>query len=685
MMQAEYTGRFRWLFLLAAALVFYCPIVACDTDDDDDSSHAEPMDDDDATTPPADDDDDASPNDDDDDDTELPLIAGMYDIAGEDAVWGTYTGQAEIRVMEEGKGLRFIRLADYADADFEGYRVAAAWEGSIAGDETGFTAAADLARIGFIDQYGGETRDTSVVDPLVVAASFGPTGQDIYSGRFLGEDLVDETETWTRIGDNGAAPIWENRRETIDTHPPVPDSLKWIFFMVFHDFHEREEMAPYLDRDDFQGAMHTITIDPTDFEYYQADPGRLRVIQKVIDPISLAETRLRAIAYGLTPAEKAAWFDQNMHEQHINDVGFIANSWYEDGALMFDADMSTMLWTGVYIASQAWRYLETGEAEALDHVVRGLEAQLLAYHIVPEQGAFARSVRAHAEPLPDGWVQGEGDYAIYDYLPGGNNDMLHGYNIAFAFGGLVLLDLPEYADLVADMTFVLDELELYHPEAGDGMIHEMETNMGLYLLTGEDRYRRRYQQLLNNVLYDYFLENLGNGSMYIYGISDWSGNHLNVQTMVVVTMLAELFDDPSLPELREGCRNTYNHMVGPRIPFFMNAMLELGWEDPDPELVEQGLWRLREFRCPNDRVDLDWRINPDFCLSPFPELPWKFDWATEDRFFALHGVPYFEQAIGHFWLRSNPLDNYYDRAGDVSEISAGYLYLYWFLAHRGVL
>ncbi len=154
---------------------------------------------------------------------------------------------------------------------------------------------------------------------------------------------------------------------------------------------------------------------------------------------------------------------------------------------------------------------------------------------------------------------------------------------------------------------------------------------------------------------------------------------------VVVTMLAELFDDPSLPELREGCRNTYNHMVGPRIPFFMNAMLELGWEDPDPELVEQGLWRLREFRCPNDRVDLDWRINPDFCLSPFPELPWKFDWATEDRFFALHGVPYFEQAIGHFWLRSNPLDNYYDRAGDVSEISAGYLYLYWFLAHRGVL
>lgn len=677
----------RWgrLFLCLSALFLLWTAVGCTTDDDDDDATSPPpVDDDDDTTPPADDDDDSSPNGDDDDSTS-PLIAGVYAIEGEDAVWGSYAGQAEIHPADEGKGLRFIRLVEYADADFEGAKVAAAWEGAIDGDETGFTAAAELARIGFIDQYDGYTRDTSVVDPLAVAATFAPAGQDVYTGRFQGEDLVEATETWTWSGENGPQPIWENRREAIDTHPPVPEWLKAILFLAFHDFHERAEMAPYLERADFQGAMHTITVDPTDFEYYQADPNRLRVIQKVIDPISLAETRLRAIAYGMTLDEKAAWFDQNMHEQHINDVGFIANSWYEDGELMFDADMSTMLWTGVYIASQAWRYQETGEGEALDHVVRGLQAQLLAYDIVPEQGEFARSVRAHAEPLPDGWVQGEGEYAGYDYLPGGNNDMLHGYNIGFAFGGLVLLELPEYADLVAEMARVLDELEQYNDEAGDGMIHEMETNMGLYLLTGEDRYRRRYQQLLNNVLYDYFLENLGNGSMYIYGISDWSGNHLNVQTMVVVTMLAELFDDPSLPELREGCRNTYNHMYGPRIPFFMNAMLELGWEDPDPELVDQGLWRLREYRCPHDHLDLDWRINPAFCLSPFPELPWKFDWATADRFFGLHGAPYFEQAVEHFWLRSNPMDNYYDRASDISEISPGYLYLYWFLVHRGVL
>ena len=674
-------SKSRWLVVLLVALAL--SVGACGDDDDDDDNDTAVGDDDDDDD---NDDDNDDNNDDDDDDVTPPdALLGVYGVSGVDDQWGEFSGEAEIRVADDGKSLSFVRVVQFASAEFEGEAVASAWDGAIDGDEAGFAATAQLARIGFVDEYDGFVRDLQQTEPLTVTAEFAPGDDEGFSGAFIGADTVGTTETWVYDRESAAGPIWRNQRRLVATHNPIPDGMKNLLFSLFGSFHDRPEVQPYVDRADFQEAIHSIWIDHTDFDFYRANPNVLRVIEKVIDPISLFETRLRNRAFRLTLGEKAALLDQNMHAEHINDVGFINNSWWDGGELHFDPDMSTMLWTGVYIGSQAMRYLNTSETQALEHVVTGVEAQLLAYDVVPEIGQFARSVRAHAEPLPGDWVRGEGAYDGYDYLPGGNNDMLHGYQVGFTFAHLAMPGGEPYDSLRENMIRVLDELEQYHEDAGDNSINELKMNMILCLMTGEEGYRDRYRQLLNNVLYDFFIEQLGNGSFYIWSISDWSGNHLNVQSMIVMTLIAEALDDPSLPELQAGCRRSYVMMHGPRIPFFMNAMLALGWTDPDPERVEEGLWRLREFRAPKEHINIDWRINPEFSLSPFPELPWKFDWATGDRLSGLYGYPYFEQATGHFWLRSAPLDNYYDRANETSEISAGYLYLYWLLVDRGII
>jgi len=672
--------RLLWLVVLALLLL----TISCADDDDSDDDDTDGDDDDTSDDDTSDNDDTSDDDTGDDDDTPLPLH-GIYEINGDDAQWGSYAGRAEIRLSEDGKTYQFVRLIEYVEAAFEGDAIAVAWAGTLDGAVEGFVAVTALAQIGFIDSYEEYERDPEMTEPLPVQGTFTQTSEGAYQGQFVGGDLIDATETWTWSEPSGDEPLWENQRQLIVAHAPPPDWLHDLFWLLFSSFHAREEMDPYRDRDDFNAAVHYTWLDPTDFDFYRENPDVLRVIQQVVDPISLAETRLRNRAYRQTLAEKADWYDQDMHDNHRNGAGFIANSWWEDEELVYDADMSGMLWTGVYIGSQALRYLSTGDEEALEHVVEGVQGQIVAYDIVPEIGQFARSIRLHDDNMPGDWLRGEGDYSDYDYKPGGNNDMLHGYQVGFFFAHLAMPDEALYNGLRDELARVLDELEQHHPDAGDGMINEMKMNMLLYMLTGELPYRQRYRQLLNFFLYDFFLEDLGNGSFFIYGISDWSGDHLNAQSMIVLTWMAEVLDDPSLPELQRGCRRTYWHMHGARLPLFLTTMAALGYEDPSPDLIEQGVWRLREFPCPKVQLNIDWRINPDFTYSPIPELPWKFDWATGDRLSGLYGYTYFEQAPGHFMYRSNPFRGYYGNESEVSLISAEYLYIYWLMMYRGLI
>lgn len=671
--------------LLVGLLIVLMALAGCGQDGDDDDQAADDDHADDDVDDDVDDDDIADDDISDDDIAPEPTLFGIYEIFGSDEAYGDFTGQAEIRQSVDGKGAVFVRLIQYTDAYFEDDEIAAAWHGTVEGDLGGFSASLELDRIGFMTHYEDFERDLEQADPLVVNAGFAPDGEGAFAGSFQGGNILQTEETWTYLSPSDTDPLWQNERRLVATHGPPPEGLKDFLFFLFSSFHARDEVEPFVDREDFQAAVHYVISDPTDFDYYRENPGVLRVIQKVIDPVSLAETRQRARAYGMTLAEKAAYFDQDMHDNHLNGAGFIANSYLVDDDLVYDADMSSMLWTGVYIGSQAMRYLSTGEGEALDHVVECVQGQILAYDIVPEVGQFARSVRVHDEDMPGDWVRGTGEYSGYDYKPGGNNDMLSGYEIGFFFANLALPEVAQHDALRADMVRVLDELEQFNEDAGDGMIHEMLFNMLLYYLTYEQPYKQRYQQLLNFFAFDFWLETLGNASFYIYGISDWSGNHLCIQTMIVATWLAEILEDPSLPELQRGCRHTYWIMHGPRLPLFLNTMPALGWDEPPAEMVEEGLWRLREFRCPKQHLDIDWRINPQFCYSPFPELPWKLDWATGDRLSSLYGYPYFEQGSGHFDYRGSPFRGYQDSATDVSEISAEFLYAYWFLITQGII
>ena len=98
--------------------------------------------------------------------------------------------------------------------------------------------------------------------------------------------------------------------------------------------------------------------------------------------------------------------------------------------------------------------------------------------------------------------------------------------------------------------------------------------------------------------------------------------------------------------------------------------------------MDDVLWRLREMPFPKPIVNVDHRINPAFCMSPYPSLPWKNDWTTTDRTQALRSVPLFEEALDIFRFRT---ETQYDGVTPAKPPAPEYLMAYWFGRKHGLI
>jgi hypothetical protein len=629
------------------------------------------------------------------------IASGIYRVTGIDSRWGTYSGQVEIRASDEAGIHDIIHIQQWDDARFEGDSIALAWEGvlDLSGSEP--TVEVSLERVGFVTEYGDLMRnpDPTANAPVLYSSELVKVDEATFEVSFRpapGDQEWTFDETWIWDGLSGPTPIWVNERVSLQGHDPVPEQLKERLFRLFKSYHEMPEVQPYVERPEFQEAMHYWIFDPTDYDFYRSQPDVLRVVQKIVDPISLVETRLRARAYRHSLAEKQAVFDEQVPVYFLNDPGMITGF---DPTLPEDirqtSDRDSMLWTGSYVASQAMRYLVTGETEALETMTHALEGQILCYEIVPTPGEFARTLRTHIEGADDEWIQGEGEYSEIDWLPGGNNDMLKGFYSGFLWAHLALEKAGGYGDLQARMVDVLQGLLDYNPllqvqalsdvtDIYDRMVflllsHTLEPDLSKYL-----EYAAYYKVVAP------WLTATGNGSVYWYGIADWSGIHLGIQTLLALVMGAETASDPLLIleyhalTYRDAMATALDRLRHTRIGLAQLVYGTLGsFSEPPPEL-EDALWVLREMPAPKERYEIDYSINPAFCLSPFPEEPWKLDWLQTDRFQSLSVYPLFEKGPRNYRWKVPPGSFDGTATGDW-EPGVDYLFAYWLGRYFGVI
>jgi len=623
-------------------------------------------------------------------------LQGVYSLVGNDAVYGTYTGQVEIRNIDNE--LKVIHLIEYDNSKFEDLVIAQAWIGEVT-DAENFKFSATLDRKGFITKYNELTRDVNSPYQAVCDSTF-VRDADKLSGAFSCSDAAsfDFTETWTRVSDNGERAIWENLRFEKETHEEISGSDKERRFQLYSSFHELDMIAPYTERDDFKRAMHIYIDDKTDYEYYQNNDNKVRVIQKTIDDISLKESKQRRDAFYMTLTKKELVYDNEMQTYFLNESGMYSN--YDINNNTFHPSYDGLLWTGVYVASQAMKYIKTDSSTALQNMIKSLNGQIKCFTITGHDSSFARSIRPHEDSAIDcsgltnensgDWCKGTGADAGLDYLMFGNNDMFKGYVVAFPWAYLALKKAGGHDALIESMHNVMNKLVKNNEVAGDRKINEFISYVMLYMLETNRLKKLEYKAKYDaawSLIVDEWLVDQGNGGRYDYGTADWSGTHLNIQTMISLYLIFdEVGDTDKKNSISTGMKNGIENMRFVNQGLYQLAGSTLGRYTSPPEEQDYSIWYLREYIAPKVNVDFDWRINPKFSMSPYPNLPWKNDWTepNEDRSNSIRSYPLFEKNVDDFMFKTKPW-TYKGGSYGGKQGNADYLFAYWFARYFNVI
>ena len=690
--------KIRVLLILALLLGMVALLAACGNDDDDSGDDDAAADDDNDTSDDDDnddnDDDDNDDNDDDDDDDDddvspPPVPYGIYEITGSDT-HGDLTGTVEIRPTE-GKGIQFLRVATYPELEFADpykdvqYEVHTAWTGELTGEQLSVT----LQVADFMVTYGDLTRTEDDGLPVTIAGTVGQTDDDTYAVLYASDEASPYeyagSETWTYREANGAEPIFidEDTTDPMDT-PPVPDGVRNLLFALLSGYHELPFFDDYRDREEFQAAIHYYHHYHTDFAWYREHPDAVRVVNKWLDDISLAETMLRSRAFGPTLAEKAAWFDEEMPQYFLNPTGFYAQATVGVEPLLRDESGDGMLWSGCYLASQVFRYLETSDAAALANWLKVLDGMILAHDIPQDDTTFARAVRPHVADGNKDWVQGAAPYEAYDWLTGGNNDMIQGLYYSYTLSYIYLPADSAYDSYREAIALRAARLADYCGISRDDGFNEIKANLLAYLTTGETRFLDRFTELWS-VLYQLWTD-AGGGMFYLWGVSDWSGQHLNTVGALILQFLADATGVEMGTQLRLGWVNgmRLNGVTGQvlwPIAAYSFANPSAGLDN----VLENAIWGMREIPYPKQQFQFDQRIDPAWCASPWPSLFWKFDWFQGGRYQGLYGTPLFEHEASFTYFNHSPFvidsgaSTYFNGGG------ADYLHAYWLGRHYGVI
>ena len=129
-------------------------------------------------------------------------------------------------------------------------------------------------------------------------------------------------------------------------------------------------------------------VDQTDFDFYRSNPDQIRLVDRVVDPISLAKEEIRASTFQSSFEDKASYYQNIMDAGLVGRHGMVLNRMSPGGAEQPDQDGA--LWTGIYAYTQALRYRLSGDAVALSNLRKSLHGLFTSW--------ISREIRG---PLPE--------------------------------------------------------------------------------------------------------------------------------------------------------------------------------------------------------------------------------------------------------------------------------------------
>ena len=558
-------------------------------------------------------------------------LDGMYVVTGRDSEKGSYQGFVQI------KDSNLIRIVRFSDFDYMGNKIETVWNGQISGNKIRFKLKPAETLTAFND-FKLTAEDFK--NPTVIEKEIN-LGQPI--------EFLNSQETWTLFSsDPGNEPIWKNERTLVSA---TGNKANWILKIanllgirkVISTFQALAAKSQWANRPEFINKQHWAVTDPTDYQFYQENSDVVRVTNKTLNPVSIAEATARKNAYGKKLSEKARYFEKETKNYNVNSQGMLEVAVVdgERNKIASEVEYDSTLWTGVYVWSQVLRFKQTQDPEAYENIKKSLKGLLLLTKITGLGNQFARTViesPASEKPARDGLLQGTGPYANLKWQQFGNNDMSKGLFIAFASVYSVLKN--EDADLKKDIAQTTKKLLNYDPIKGKGFNEGIAYGL-VALYNNDPKALEQYSRRMINVttfLADAF--NFDSG-FYYESIADWSGIHLSaISTMSDILLARELqkvfsYKQGSYWARRdrkqaEDClfemSETYKNARRDFLTILTYAYSPVARRTEGfKERAQKAVWSLREVPAPRSfgKGEADHTINPDWSISAWPRMPWK--------------------------------------------------------------
>lgn len=638
----------------------------------------------------------------------------VYALRGLHPDFGTYQGELELRDLGGGQ-ISVTRIVAYDQYRFENLGVQEVWQGIGAMDGKTLVAQFLLKKADVFIQVDSLQRSPEdFQNPLKVSyrADFSNGTSDISADDL---SIHDQISTEFRAAEPNS--LWKNERQNIpskgDTHRFLGDiAMKTVFVPALRTLAQDPFAQKYLDRPEFKSKTQYFIFDPTDFDFLRAHPDVIRVANKKLDRISLVESSLRRDAYAPNLETKSKRFDQDIADNFLNEVGLFAGAHFDSNGqrMGYFANGDGLLWSGMYAGAQAMRWQVTRDPAAMIQFKKVLRGLVLALDVTGDPNEFARTVHpiVPGETLTLPWRQGAAPFDKYKYIEGGNNDMAKGFLYAFAWAYQIL---PENDPVLAEISARAPKMvglkvmrEINHPA-------NILMAKGLAALAAPSDSARR--EFIKAYWYGVKITNgLGlNSGFYYGGIADWSGINLGSISQVAEILItqnilkkykgSEIENQSVLRALRENLMTTWSTYASARRGFLTVAAhtfalandqsnvapqaVPVRWNHIDiwPANLQQAVWLLREvplIRVPHS-LHYDFSMRPDWSLSGWPRLPWKY-WNKEtevSRFYqGAYDFPIFEG-------KATETDNYWIsafgfRGGASAQSRYGrvdYLHMYW--------
>lgn len=599
-------------------------------------------------------------------------VEGVWFLQGTSSARGPYNGELELRRGFDGT-YEVVRIVTYINYFFDGLKVQEVWTGKAVPNNNSIVITYDLQQADFITQLGSEKRNLGGFNnPMTVNVLFKESPRGL-AAQFDDGKSSKYSEWLTTQRKLDEQPLWVDQKKYLDARGgAIPSAVKKNIesFKKDFGFTKSEFWKAHKKCSIDSSAGLAITFDPTDFDFYRRNNDIIRVVNKITDTISISEAAVKRNAYAPLLQQKASGFDGAIQTSHRDKLGRVQGS----GGGLDENEISFL--TGIYLSSQAMRYLATKEPEVLKNVRVSLSGLLHSIENAKKNSS---------------------DFQINSKGIGG---ILHG--IAWTTMVLPKTELNLRDDLRSAAMDVLQMAE----KSGDNNTHTTALAVAS-LLSGDGKlqqlYQTRYAQPAENKKL-----NFSDSPFYWQGSADWiaaQNRMFNYATEIIVT------EALGMDKVRDSLRSQLMEEWSIYAPAQRGLMtlIAYGFAYKDgvrteggasakslserfSAAVSQAVWDLREipFPRPQQVVQIDHSLNSRWCVSSIPSAFLNIKKNKKGTFTNMYqggfSVPFFELSAfsSNFIWEDSPFLYSTENVKGQESPGVDYLYAYWLGRYAGV-